>query len=271
MIISLENTKMLNKLLKLTSTFIFLILLVSGCSSLDDIDEDMVASSMSIEDIELKKNSILDPNGRYKKAKTSSLKQMVTTKASFTQPKEESMVEVKFQHPDKFKLTTYKDNQIAVAIIVNGPNAWMADYNSKKISILTKEQFKKISVIFQLSNPANKIVDIFDKIKVYESSPLVTDINEQYYKLVCSKDDLNPINLYLDKKSCLPRRIKAIFNINNNSIEYDSTMKRYSLYEGVMIPDESIVEQDGITQESKVLHYKLDIKFPDNEFLPPVF
>jgi hypothetical protein len=122
-----------------------------------------------------------------------------------------------------------------------------------------------------LSNPANKIVDIFDKIKVYESSPLVTDINEQYYKLVCSKDDLNPINLYLDKKSCLPRRIKAIFNINNNSIEYDSTMKRYSLYEGVMIPDESIVEQDGITQESKVLHYKLDIKFPDNEFLPPVF
>ena len=75
----------------------------------------------------------------------------------------------------------------------------------------------------------------------------------------------------MDKKSCLPRRIKAVFNINNNSIEYDSTMKRYSLYEGVMIPDESIVEQDGVVQESKVLYYKLDIKFPDDEFLPPVF
>ena len=262
---------MFNQLLKLTSSLILTILFLAGCASFDEIDEDMVISKVSVQDIELRKNSIVDPNGRYQKARTSSMKQMVTTKATFTQPKEESMVEVKFQHPDKFKLSTYKDNQISLAIIVNGPNAWMADYNSKKISILNKEQLKKLNLIFQLSNPSSKISDVFKNIKVYESSPLVTDENSQYYKLVCSKEDSNPINIYLDKKSCLPRRIKAVFNINNNSIEYDSTMKRYSLYEGVMIPDESIVEQDGVVQESKVLYYKLDIKFPDDEFLPPVF
>ena len=262
---------MLNKLLKLTSALILLMNIVTGCSSLDEIDENMVISKVSVQTIELRKNSIVDPNGRYQKAKTSSMKQVVTTKATFTQPKEESMVEVKFQHPDKFKLTTYKDNQVAISIIVNGTNAWMADYNNKKISILTQEQLKKLSIIFQLSNPATKISDIFDDIKVYESSSIITDENEQYYKLVCTKKDLHPINIYLDKKSCLPRRIRAYFNINNNSILYDSTMKRYSLYEGVMIPDESIVEQDGVTQETKVLHYKLDLKFPDDEFLPPVF
>ena len=42
-------------------------------------------------------------------------------------------------------------------------------------------------------------------------------------------------------------------------------------HEGVLIPDESIIRQDGGEQKSKVIDYKLDIKLDDSEFRPPLF
>ena len=48
-------------------------------------------------------------------------------------------------------------------------------------------------------------------------------------------------------------------------------MLNYSMYEGVMIPDESIVYQGSIEQKSKVIYYKLDVALDDKEFLPPLF
>ena len=59
--------------------------------------------------------------------------------------------------------------------------------------------------------------------------------------------------------------------VNGYRLNYDSRMLSYGMYEGVLIPDESIIRQDGGEQKSKVIDYKLDIKLDDSEFRPPLF
>ena len=85
-----------------------------------------------------------------------------------------------------------------------------------------------------------------------------------------SRNADNPVEIYIDKNDFLIRRIKATFQLGSRSLRYDSTIQRYSLYEGVMIPTETTVVQNGLKQTTRVVYYKLDAVIPASDFRPPV-
>ena len=59
--------------------------------------------------------------------------------------------------------------------------------------------------------------------------------------------------------------------MNSGKVTYDSSLKGYGLYEGVRIPEETLVRIDGVEQLFKVIYCKLDPPLDVSEFRPPVF
>ena len=209
----------------------------------------------------------MDPDGRYAKAKTFIQRQIVSTERFLDDP-EEQVVEVKFERPANFRLTTLDDNVPVSGLIVSGNNGWMVDYSGERIVELTPEQLDQLKILSGISNPDNSLTRALRDIRI-----CLCRIGEQeFYKITGqSRNPDNPVAIYIDKKDFLIRRIKAVFQIGSQSIRYDSTIRRYSLYEGVMIPAETTVIQNGQEQTTRVIYYKLDAIIPASDFRPPVF
>lgn len=143
----------------------------------------------------------------------------------------------------------------------------MVDYSGKKITELTPEQLDQLKVLSGTSNPDNSLTRALRDIRL----TLCRVGEQEYYKVTgLSQNGGNPVEIYIDKNDFLIRRIKAVFQIGSRSLRYDSTIQRYSLYEGVMIPAETTVVQNGLKQTTRVVYYKLDAVIPASDFRPPV-
>lgn len=224
-------------------------------------------ADITVAELETKMRNAMDPDGRYAKAKTFIQRQIVSTERFLDDP-EEQVVEVKFERPDNFRLTTLDDNVPLSGLIVSGGKGWMVNFSGEKIVELTPEQLDQLKVLSGISNPDNSLSRALREVRV-------TDCRtgeQEYYKITgLSRNADNPIAIYVDKKDFLIHRIKAVFQIGSQSIRYDSTIRRYSLYEGVMIPAETTVIQNGQEQTTRVIYYRLDAVIPASDFRPPVF
>ena len=70
----------------------------------------------------------------------------------------------------------------------------------------------------------------------------------------------------------LPRMVRMKVPVADGSyVDYVNRIKDYEMRDGVNIPMTTVVEQDGVTHECKVIFYQLNPVFSDSEFLPPVF
>ena len=245
--------------------FTAILMLLSGCAA--SFEETVSASDLTIDELEKRMSRNMDPDGRFSRADTYVMRQQITTENGWLEPPLIQMVEVKFRKPDRFKLTTYTDNQPETAIIANGNQGWMVDYKREKIVTLEKNMLKRVLVMVRLTNPGNRVRNVFEKVSIDRS----TIEEENFYRLTCSNGKNDPMYIYVDSKSYLNRRLRMTTTVNGYRLNYDSRMLSYGMYEGVLIPDESIIRQDGGEQKSKVIDYKLDIKLDDSEFRPPLF
>lgn len=235
-----------------------------GCASTGEICRE---SDLSIEEIEKRKTLAVDPDGRYAKAKTSVMRQEIRTAVGWMEPEKLEMVEIKYEEPGNFKLTTFEDNEPVSAIIINNDQAWLANYDNESVFNYPLEELKKVRLLQKLSMPDTKLKDVFAEIKAYRC----TVDEKEYYKLVCSNPGMRDLNLYIDANDFLPRRITGTFSINGTDLKYESEMVRYALFEGVRIADESIVKLNNLKQTGKVIFFKLDIPLHASDFRPPVF
>ena len=126
---------------------------------------------------------------------------------------------------------------------------------------------KKVKILQDISQPDSQFRDIFKDIEVLRCD----DGENQYYKLICSNPGMNPINIYIDAKDFLPRKLTGNFDINGSNLKYESKVIRYGMHEGVRIPDETLIIQNGLEQKSKVIYFKLDVPISAADFRPPVF
>ncbi|MBR7103327.1 MAG: hypothetical protein IKC65_00105 [Lentisphaeria bacterium] len=240
-------------------------LLLAGCTAV--FEEELSPAEITPAQLESRMKQAMDPTGRFAGAKTYVMRQQISTARGWLEPPLLQMVEVKFRRPDQFKLTTYTDNEAETVLIARGKEGWMADMKRKKLTRLDDKALQRVLAMAKLTNPGNRMADVFEKITLDRSRVE----QEDFFRFTCQNPGRDPIYIYVDTKEYLTRRMRMRFRFSGGSFDYDSQMLNYSMYEGVRIPDESVIRQAGIEQKSKVIYYKLDVKLDDDEFRPPLF
>ena len=238
--------------------FVLMLLCLCGCVS----NEELYEVDISADELEARKDKAMDPDGRYARAESCIVRQRITSENFFGIP-QESMVELKFQNPDKFSLTSFSENMPVSALISDGTSAWKVDYKRRQVLPLNQRDLEISRGLARLANPLSRLHEVFEDIKV--EGCRIDD--EEFYKLTCiAPNNGIPIYIYIDRDDYLIKRIR-IGNIS------DSRVVRYSMYEGVWIADETEEEKlsDGSISRSKIMFYKLDAPFEESEFKPPIF
>ena len=236
-------------------------LAICGCSSLPD--EELSPADISLGELEKRMAEATDPHGRYKNARSFVMKQEVETKRFLDQPLIQ-MVETKFMRPDFFKITTYEDNQPTTAVIANGESSWLVDYKAKKVKMLDAEKLRQVKKFSDITSPGGKLSGVFSNITVQKCR--IGDA--LFYKVACPGEDGTVLNAYVGFDSC---QIERVTVVTDGKVTYDSSLKGYGLYEGVRIPEETVVRSGDVEQLFKVIYCKIDPPLDASEFRPPVF
>jgi len=236
------------------------LLTLCGCSF---DSEELAPSDISLETLEKSMAEATDPHGRYREAKTFVMKQEVETKRSFGDTLVQ-MIETKTMRPGYFKITTYDDNQPQRAVISNGESSWVVDYKEKKVRKLEAEALRQVKRLSDISSPGSKLSEVFDNVSVHNCR--IGDA--RFYKIVCPSDKDASVNVYVGADS---RQIERITLVRGGKVVYDSSLKGYGLYEGVRIPEETLVRAGGEEKVFKVIYCKLNTPIELSEFRPPVF
>lgn len=251
----------MKKHMALIAPALLALLAFCGCSSLQD--EEISPSDITLAELEKRMAEATDPHGRYRDAKSFVMKQEVERRSFFDDPLVQ-MVETKIMRPGFFKITTYEDNQPITAVISNGESSWQVDYRAKKVKLLDPERLRQVKKFNDITSPSGKLSAAFDNVTVQKCR-----IGDAFfYKIACPGEDNTVLNAYVGFDSC---QIDRITVVTGGKVTYDSSLKGYGLYEGVRIPEETLVRIDGVEQVFKVIYCKLNQPLDISEFRPPVF
>lgn len=232
-----------------------------GCSSLPD--EELSPADITLNELENRMAAATDPHGRYAEARTFVLKQEVETKRFLDSPLVQ-MVETKIMRPNFFKITTYDDNQPQLAIISNGESSWIVDYKAKKVKKLDAKELRQTKKFSDITSPGSKLSTVFENAAV-QKCRIGDDL---YYKVACPGENDTVLNAYVGAESW---QIERITIVTGGEVTYDSSLKGYGLYEGVRIPEETLVRAGGEVKVFKVIYCKLNQPLEPSEFRPQAF
>ena len=239
-----------------------LFLLAAGCASQDIL----TPSDLTVEVLESKMAAKIDASGNYKNSKSFLFRQTVKI-PQFLDDDLESMVETKMVLPDKFRMTTLQDNEPVQIICSNGSKAWMADTSSKKLRVIEGEKLQQLLTLSKLAIPAFGYRNIFKDVEVFRCS----NDDGEFYLLKCTGRNGNTFRIYVDPVDFLLRRMAGRMKVGSGYLDYDSRIKSYGLYNGVMIPKVTETVQNGQKQIVELVAYELNPEIPELEFMPPVF
>ncbi len=235
---------------------------ICGCASTDVLSK----SDISVEELERRMTLKNDPSGNYRKSRSFKFVQTVKI-PQFLDEDMESMVETKMVVPDKFRITTFKDNKPQQIICSNGRNGWMVDASAQKLTKLEGKQLQQLLTLSKFSTPDVGYKGLFKEVKIFRCK----NDEGEFYLLDCIGKNGNTFKIYVDAKEFLLRRMRGKLKVGSGSLSYDSRILSYGLYDGVMIPKKSESVQNGQKQIVELVKYELNIAIPEREFLPPVF
>ena len=171
-----------------------------------------------------------------------------------------------YKRPDKIKCTISEKGEPVSGYIINGNSAWNIDYKSRKVVPIDPQNMVMIKNLTKLNTPATSYLDVFKNVEIFRCK----NSDGEFYKLTCSNTKNNSFDIYIDADTYLISRMVTTIKVNSRTIKTDSVMKRYTLYEGIRLPDESVSTTGDEEQTQKILYYKLDAALDDSEFIPPV-
>ena len=239
--------------------------LFSGCVS----DQEYLGpADITLSELEKRINKATDPDGLFAASKSYIMRQEVRTKV-FLDEDNVTMVEVKFEKPDKLALITYSDNRPASIFCTDGQKGWIADCKSRKIVQLEKKGLERMQMLSSLSRPGSGGYNsVFPKVELHKC----TNSDGEFYRITCyPPNQVYPIYFYVDADDYLLRRVKMKVEVDGKTFDYENRIISYESREGVNIPMSTVVEQMGISQKCQVIFYRLNPEIPASDFLPPVF
>ena len=244
--------------------FAVAVMVFAGCASDKDI---LTPSDLTLAEIEQRIDKAADPDGVFMKSRTYTMLQQISVPRFLDDP-EESLMEIKFEHPAKFCMISYEDNQPVSTVCSDGKSGWAADHSSRKIKIFDGAELRRLQVMSQLGNPRESYLKIFPKVEVFRC----TNEEGSFYRIDCyGAGQQEPVSVYVDSKDFFIRRIKFDLAVGSGRLDYDARIIQYELREGVMIPVLTKITQNGEKMESRITSYKLNVEIPETDFIPPVF
>jgi len=232
----------------------------AGCAVFDDYEE--YPSDISMEALEKQIQKSSDPDGVYKTARSYIQRQTLAVKGFFFD--DEYLVEVKYKRPNMFKTTTLKDNRPFSTLMFNGQKAWLINHAKKQTTELTGDSLTRMRNMCILLMPDSTYSQIFDSIKLSQ----IRRDGVEYYKVVGSSQGREPISIYVNKFTMLPKWLETREEMGGRKVNYMATMDSYAFYDQVMIANQSTVQVNNVRQISKVILYRLNVELNDNEFRP---
>lgn len=226
----------------------------AGCVTLEE-EYDERPSDITLEQLEKRMLKARDPNGVFLKASSYLQKQVVTD----TKTGEQQICEVRYKAPDRLSMLMRKDNQPDSAIIVNGNSAWQVNYPARTVRPIVGTGLHRLKTMQRLGDPDDSYQDLFRKVDL----TLCRIGESEYYKMVCHPKirDGYKLFLYVGRDSYLLNRIRI------PALGVETRVDRYALYEGVMVPEETVSEHS----RSRVFYNRLNLELDEQDFLPPVF
>ena len=244
------------------------LLLLAACQDLLHL-EPMEPADIKVPELVAHMSQATDPELKYHNCKSYLMKQTFSVIQSGA--KETMSIETRFQAPDKMRLTTYKDNRPTVIQIYNAGNAWNYDCATRRTTKIPKGLPTELMRIFtQMGTPS------MDATKIFKTVSIDMEIKDGYktYRLICDPGvkGIAPYVFYINGKTYLTEKMETIMYINGEEYLYVNVPADYTWYENnsIRLPVTSTVKQMDITRISKMTDFKINVDFPESDFLPPV-
>lgn len=239
-------------------------LLLTGCAP----DLGLTDSDITVKELEKRMSKALDPKGRFASAQRFVQRFEVKTHIGWLEPPKEEFVEVKFSAPGNFKMTTSDEKGIHYAYIFNDDGGYTVDYRKKHIKPLSKELLSHLRTMREIADPVMELDTVFNHIEIQRGNSK----GREFYRLRCRKTlKNNPLDLYISIPDYRLRSLTGNIKIGSAVLNYSSTVINYALIEGMMVADLTKSKTNGIKTESKLVYFKLNPHFPQDEFKIPVF
>jgi len=238
-----------------------LMLFAAGCASSE------LPSDITLDELELKMSRAMDPDQEYRNARAYFQRQNIIEEKLFST--DHQLVEVKFQRPDKFKLSYYSKNKIATEVLSVGGQAWLIDYKSGTITAVEGQALEKFKLMLELGHPDTDYDKLFAQVDITQ-----VELDDRWcYKLVCHPKlpDANAITIYIDKITALPRRMDLSVKTVNGTIESVCNIVEYRKFGSVTLPVLTNVTENSREYSTRVVDYQLNAVFNSNEFTLPSF
>lgn len=178
-----------------------------------------------------------------------------------------------FKSPDKSKTIIKAGESMPDSIeLFNGRNGWTV-VPGMGVRQINGPQLDFMKFTAKLSNPANRMRDIFPKIEV---APVLEKIDgKDCYKLTCQADPkLNqlPLAIYVDSKTFLPAKMVVMVFTDMGQIPGTTFYSDYKNMNGLIIPTVQKTQTMGMEMSTKLISIKYNEAVADSEFeLPKEF
>ncbi|MBE6367723.1 MAG: hypothetical protein E7052_07450 [Lentisphaerae bacterium] len=238
------------------------LVLFCGCATPE------IPADITLDELETRMSKAMDPAGSYRRASSYFQRQNIVEE-SFWGPKHQ-LVEVKFQRPDKHKLSYYRENKIVSEILGIGNQAWIINHTEGIITEITGDDLEKAKIMFALARPDTDFDKLFARVDLTMTT---LDDDREYYKLHCQPalPDSNPIIIYVDKKESLPKRLIVTVKTPDGPKRTESIIEKYQQFDQVMLPVLTKVVEDDREYITRTVGYLLNAHFSQQEFQIPQF
>ena len=190
-----------------------------------------------------------------------------------------SMQEIKmqittmFKSPDKSKTVVKAGENMPDSIeLFNGQEGWTV-VPGMGVRQINGPQLDFMKFTAKMSNPANRMRDIFPKIEV---APALEKIDgKDCYKLTCQTDPKLkqlPLAIYIDSVTFLPAKMVIMVFTDMGQIPGTTFYSNYKNMDGMVIATEQKTQTMGMEMSTKLVSIKYNEKIEDFEFeLPKEF
>lgn len=242
-----------------------LMLLGTACSSLLEL-EPLEPSDITVQELIVRMNHATDPKQAYRGCKSYLIKQNLYVMQSGT--KDVMTSEVRFQAPDKMRITTFRSGKPTTVEIYNAGKGWRIDCGTGKVAKVPEGLPIELMRIFtQMGTPSLDATRIFKKVTI----DMKVEDGFKTYRLICDPciDGIAPYVQYISGKTYLAERLETVMYANGTEYLYVSVPADYTWYGDIRLPASSTVELMNITRISKMAEFRINVDFPDSDFLPP--
>lgn len=187
-----------------------------------------------------------------------------------------SMQEIKlqittmFKAPNKSKTIIKAGENMPDGVeIFNGTEAWtiVPGMGARQIN---GSQLDFMKLTAKMSNPANRMKDIFPKI---EMAPMLEKVEGvDCYKLICEPEEklkLMPVAIFIDSKTFLPAKMVIMVFSDMGQIPGTTLYSNYKKLGGIVIATEQKTQTMGMEMTTKMLSVKFNDPIGDFEFEIP--